>query len=317
MTANGALNSLVMFDNGTASGPSASLIFGGDGNLYGTTYLGPGSGWGTVFKVSTNGDLGILATFTGTGGVSNNGALPSAPLIPGGDGSFYGTAYGGGYGQGTIFRVTTNGVLSDVAYFAKTNGWNPQAGLALGPDGSFYGTTLHGGISNVGVIFRTTSDGSVAVLAHFTGGNGANPFAGLAWSSDGYFYGTTSAGGNSNLGSVFRISTNGVLTSLGSFTGDNGATPYASLTVGPDGKLYGTTTTGGSGGFGTVFRFDPDPVLGIQKFGNQAVLSWSNAAFDLQSAPSATGTFLTIPGATSPYTNTVSPSQRFFRLISH
>ena len=57
--------------------------------------------------------------------------------------------------------------------------------------------------------------------------------------------------------------------------------------------------------------------LEFQKMNNQLMLSWTNAAFGLQSAPAITGTFTNVPGATSPYTNPISGSQQFFRLISN
>jgi hypothetical protein len=68
---------------------------------------------------------------------------------------------------------------------------------------------------------------------------------------------------------------------------------------------------------GTMFRdnFDPPPVLNIQRLGGNVVLSWTNAAFGLQSAPAISGTFTNVPGATSPHTNSISAGQRFFRLI--
>jgi len=52
-----------------------------------------------------------------------------------------------------------------------------------------------------------------------------------------------------------------------------------------------------------------------QLVGNSVVPSWANPAFGLQSAPAITGTFTNVPGATSPYTNTFSGGQRFFRLV--
>jgi len=53
--------------------------------------------------------------------------------------------------------------------------------------------------------------------------------------------------------------------------------------------------------------------LNIQRTGNQIVLSWSNAAFGLQST-TVQGAFTNIPGATSPYTNSFPDPRRFFRL---
>ena len=58
----------------------------------------------------------------------------------------------------------------------------------------------------------------------------------------------------------------------------------------------------------------PSPTLNIQRLGNSVVLTWTNAAFGLQSAPSVSGTFTNILGATSPYTNPSAGGQQFFRL---
>jgi hypothetical protein len=57
------------------------------------------------------------------------------------------------------------------------------------------------------------------------------------------------------------------------------------------------------------------PPVSIQRLGPSVVLNWTNAAFSLQSAPTITGTFTNIPGATSPYTNPISGGQRVFRLV--
>jgi hypothetical protein len=54
--------------------------------------------------------------------------------------------------------------------------------------------------------------------------------------------------------------------------------------------------------------------LDFQKLNDQLVLSWTNDGFSLQSAPVIPGTFSNIPGATSPYTNQITGSQRYFRL---
>ena len=58
------------------------------------------------------------------------------------------------------------------------------------------------------------------------------------------------------------------------------------------------------------------PGLDFQKLNNQLVLSWTKAGFTLQSAPLASGTFTNIPGATSPYTNSMTSAQQYFRLTT-
>jgi uncharacterized repeat protein (TIGR03803 family) len=57
----------------------------------------------------------------------------------------------------------------------------------------------------------------------------------------------------------------------------------------------------------------PIPIR-IQSGGNSSILSWTNSAFTLQSAPAVTGTYTNIPGATSPYTNPITGTQKFYRL---
>jgi hypothetical protein len=54
--------------------------------------------------------------------------------------------------------------------------------------------------------------------------------------------------------------------------------------------------------------------ISIERTGNQVILSWSDPAFVLQSAPSPTGTFTNIPGAASRFTNTIGAGRKFFRL---
>ena len=203
----------------------------------------------------------VLASFKGTNGVS-----PAAGLTEGRDGNFYGTTPWGGTndaingGDGTVFRVTTNGLLTMLVSFSGTNGAHPYAGLALGNDGNFYGTTVHGGSFNDGTLFRVTTNGDLTTLVSFGGTNGAEPNA-LTLGNDGNFYGTTWVGGSGDIGTVFRLTTNGVLTTLVSFADTNGGWPNADLTLGNDGNFYGTTEAGGSGGVGTVFRLTTNGVF--------------------------------------------------------
>lgn len=58
----------------------------------------------------------------------------------------------------------------------------------------------------------------------------------------------------------------------------------------------------------------PRPDLRIVRSGSTVVLSWTNSTYTLQAAPNTSGTFTNIPGATSPYTNSLLNPRRFFRL---
>ncbi len=57
--------------------------------------------------------------------------------------------------------------------------------------------------------------------------------------------------------------------------------------------------------------------LNFQRLGGNLVLNWTNPTFKLQAAPAVTGTYTNLPGATSPYTNAIGTSARFFRLIAN
>ena len=166
---------------------------------------------------------GVVLSCLHSFNVFANRQTPVAELVEGGDGNFYGTTFWGGTngGNGTIFRISTNGILTSLHSFrGGIDGANPQAGLAQGRDGNFYGTTFYGGMGSNGTVFKISADGSFSGLYVFTGGDdGGNPEAGLVQGSDGTFYGTTFSGGTNGYGTVFKISANGSFRSLYSFNG--------------------------------------------------------------------------------------------------
>jgi hypothetical protein len=58
----------------------------------------------------------------------------------------------------------------------------------------------------------------------------------------------------------------------------------------------------------------PEP-LQAALVGSSLVLSWTNSAFSLSSASVVDGTYTKISGATSPYTNSISGAQSYYRLV--
>lgn len=208
----------------------------------------------------------VLSTFNLT-----NGTTPFAGLCAGKDGNFYGTTTNGGTngGYGTVFKVTTNGLLTSLVSFNNTNGAYPRGTLIFGNDGDYYGTTYYGGSKSLGTVFKMTTNGVLTSLVSFNGTNGANPAAGLTLGSDGNFYGTTRYGGSGNLGTIFKMTTNGALTTLASFNNTNGAYPYAGWTPGSDGDFYGTTSGGGNGTNGTVVKLVVPPMFGPVSISNR------------------------------------------------
>jgi uncharacterized repeat protein (TIGR03803 family) len=244
--------------NSDGAEPEASLIQGSDGTFYGTTDIGGTSGDGTVFSITSAGTETVLHPFAGS---SSDGSRPTAGLIQGSDGNFYGTTDAGGVNaDGTVFRITPSGTETVLYSFAggSSDGSHPEGGLIQGSDGNFYGTTDAGGANGDGTVFKITPSGTETLLYSFAGGNsdGSNPTAGLIQGSDGNLYGTTFLGGANGHGTVFKITLSGTETVLHSFAGgfSDGESPEAGLTQGSDGNLYGTTLDGGLSGVGTVFK---------------------------------------------------------------
>jgi uncharacterized repeat protein (TIGR03803 family) len=243
--------------------PESAPIRGSDGALYGTT-SGGGSGFGTVYKLNTNGTgYAVLRSFSGNGGDGQN---PYGGLVQGSDGALYGTTYEGGSSNlGSVFRLNTDGsAYTILKSFTGSDGAGPQAGLVQGNDGGLYGTTTYGGTNGVGTVFKLNINGNdYTVLRHFslTDSDGCVPRAGLVLGTDGVLYGTTYYGGTNNFGTVFKLNGDGsgysVLRSFTYSSGD-GAFPEASLVQGMDGIMYGTTHDGGTSGVGTVFKLNTD-----------------------------------------------------------
>ena len=250
----------------TAQNPSAPLIRGGDGALYGTTFNGGSSKRGAVFKVNEDGSgQAVLHHFLGA---SLDGQNPHGGLLLATNGWFYGTtSAGGGADVGTIFSLKQDGSsYTNLHHFGSPlgDGGIPMAGLIQASDGALYGTTSGGGSNGVGTVFRLNQDGSgYSIVYHFkaTGSDGRSPQAGVLEARDGSLYGVTTAGGCNNVGIIFKLNKDGGgYTSLHHFrtSGADGRTPISTLVEGADAGLYGTTSNGGSNNLGTVFKLSMD-----------------------------------------------------------
>ncbi|GEM_PF-190851 len=151
LTTNGILTTLFSFGGATGVNPYAGLWQGDDGGLYGTTGNGGAYSNGTAFRITTAGEFTNLYAFTG----GSDGGHPMGGLMQANDGNFYGTtAFGGIYGNGTVFKLAPPGAFNTLAWFDGFNGANPETALAQGVDGSFIGTTQNGGANGHGAIFR-------------------------------------------------------------------------------------------------------------------------------------------------------------------
>jgi len=282
LTPAGALTTLYSFSGPDGDMPyTGSLVYGLDGNFYGTTAAGGANGnYGTVFMYNTTaGTLTTIYSFCSLSGCTD-GYAPFSGLVLGTDGNFYGTTYfGGANNGGTAFLITPGGVLTTLYNFCSqascTDGVGPYGGLMQGLDGNFYGTSELGGANELGTVFQINSavqPPALTTLYSFAGSDGSYPQAGVIQASDGNFYGVTTEGGANGDGTAFEITSSGALTTLYSFCFQSGCTdgegPYGELAQVSTGTIYGTTYFGGAsddcytGGCGTLFSLS----LGLPPF---------------------------------------------------
>jgi uncharacterized protein (TIGR03437 family) len=272
ITPAGALSVLHAFSGADGASAATGLIFGADGNFYGTD-----NGWsptlgadgssisGGIFRMTPSGTLTVLNPIASTFELILEDWLAVSGLILGPDGNFYGAMQNGL--NAAVFRITPGGTLTTLQTLDNLQG---VSALTMGSDGSFYGTLQYGGTNSSpwGVIYKITASGTYTMLYNFSGADGQGPVGGVTQGPDGNFYGITQYGGTSPYGgTIFRMTPAGVLTTLHDFKGGvqlpaEQLQPNAALVLGPDRNFYGTTEYGGSCntsflGCGTIFRISP------------------------------------------------------------
>jgi uncharacterized repeat protein (TIGR03803 family) len=261
-------NPIHRFTGGSdGSYPQATVVFGPDGALYGTTG-GGGHGYGTVYSVRPKPTACTTALcpwsetvlYKFLGGPSD-GYLPTDEVVFDQEGNLYGTTSRGGshsnsctYGGGdcgTVFKmVPSNGGWTESLLYSFTgadDGSNPYAGLTLDAAGNLYGTALINGANSGGTVFQLTPSGSgwtEKTLYSFNpqGNGGYEPLNGLIFDPQGNLYGGTPTGGAGGAGTVFELTplANGWSFNLlySFFGGESGAA--GNLLMDSAGNLFGT-----------------------------------------------------------------------------
>jgi uncharacterized repeat protein (TIGR03803 family) len=213
----GGYNSAFVATNSDGFHPQAGLILSSN-TLYGTALDGGNSGFGTVFKLNTNGTgFTVLHRFTAIGpspATNSDGGWPSGGLVVS-DNTFFGTAnIGGSSGFGTVFAVNTDGTgYTNLHSFNGLDARFPSGGLVLSGN-TLYGTASEGGSSDNGSVFAIHIDGTgftnlhsftaYSPPAYFTNSDGGQPLGGLILSGN-TLYGATAGGGSSGMGTLFSL----------------------------------------------------------------------------------------------------------------
>lgn len=214
--------------------PRAGIIVLGN-TLYGAALGGGDGNSGTVFAINTNGTgLTVLHHFAAFAPDPNNfdsstncGGIAPAALILSGS-ALYGVAMEGGrWGQGTIFKLKTNGDgFTNLHNFSARNGDSPLTSSDGGYPSSLilsgttlYGTAPAGGSAGNGTLFSINTDGTGFKNLHnftarvpstlgSTNTDGSIPGSQLSISGNTLF-GTAQEGGAFDHGTVFSVHTDG------------------------------------------------------------------------------------------------------------
>ena len=194
--------------------PNGEVAFNDAGYACGTTRAGGSAQHGTLYCLE-DGDASWSYSFCSRANCED-GAGPFAGVAPDGNGNLIGTTrYGGRYGQGVVYAISTGAgphderVLHNFCSKADCpDGRSPMGGVLL-VNGSIYGTASRGGKYDGGTIYRIDANGHTTVLHSFCRlagcPDGYGPQAGLATDGNGHFFGTATQGGRYGSGTVFEL----------------------------------------------------------------------------------------------------------------
>lgn len=314
--------------HGPGNGGDYGLAIGVDaeGNVF-VTGFSVGSGSATDFatiKYSSTGAELWVRRYNGPGNSSDE----AHALAVDASGNVYVTGFSFGVGSSfdyaTVKYSSAGVALWTNRYDGPGNGADAAQGIALGTNGNVYVTGYSAGsggyydyatvaYSSTGVplwtnrysgpgsaedsaqSIATDGSGDVFVTGYSIGGGGTRDYATVAYSSAGALLWTN------------RYDASGSDEPCAVGTDSDGNVYVAGASPGSDGSFdYATIKYAG---------MSPSPVpLQIERAGEAVALNWGDNRFALQSAPTVTGLFTNVPGATSPHTNPAAVGGQYFRL---
>lgn len=144
------------------------LVETSPGVFYGAATFGGPNGNGLVFSYSVaHADMvRVVHAFSATNssGQNSDGANSQARLTPGDDGALYSTASNGGaYGNGVVYRISSQGRFEVLHTFSATNpitgangdGATPDFGVVMDDDNTLIGMCDYGGRGAAGGFFNS------------------------------------------------------------------------------------------------------------------------------------------------------------------
>jgi len=251
----GEYSVLVKLDESKGVHPMGNLLQANNGKLYGLTYQGGTTNWGTMFEYDiVAAEYKVLYNFD-INGDREHGANPYGTLMQADNGKIYGFTSRGGVladgtrvDNGTIFEFDTeNATLTTIYAFDDENGKAPHSKLIQARNGLLYGLTASGGgYGKWGTLFSLDiSSSTLTKLYSFSQSGNYNPLGGLTEviiDEKSYLYGVTSAEGDGiENDAIFKYDIQeDELTFVKEFDGNDNYNPLnATLLLASDGNLYG------------------------------------------------------------------------------
>jgi len=211
-------NILYSFTNGADGSHPSGIIFGHDGNIYGTALRGGGNqdcgfnyGCGTVFELTPSGS-GWTETTLHVFHQGTDGGWPGPPIMDK-EGNLYGLTIGfGPTTGGTVWELSpSNGGWSFSVLYSfpsQTADYYGPYPLTMDAAGNLYGITNWGGNNNYGFAFNLAPNGDGTwsyTDLHDFGADACVPQGAPVLDSAGNIYGVAEFCGPYDLGAVWEI----------------------------------------------------------------------------------------------------------------
>ncbi len=154
VTSNGTYTLLHNFVGRPGDGayPRSGLILGSDGNFYGTTLNGGTANDGTIYKVTTSGQVTILYSLCSQTNCAD-GFSPVVPLLQHTNGKFYGSTSGNSLGGSYFYSLDLG-----LAPFVKIVNWAGKVGTTVQLLGQGFTGTTGVSFDRVPATFKNVSD---------------------------------------------------------------------------------------------------------------------------------------------------------------
>ena len=259
--------------------PTARVIIGPDGSLYGTTNVGGGNGCyeglgcGTIFNLRPPPRAcktalcpwteTVLYRFTG----GSDGGSPGIADLIFDAGNLYGTTGNGGMagcngnGCGVVYKLVPygGGWMESVLYsFTGGNdGGNPNGGVTFDQSGNLYGVAASGGSVGRGTVYELTPSGSgwvENVLYDFnSGASGREPIGTPIFDGSGNLDFATTIDTFNEAGTVYQLTKSNNNWTLGNLAVLSHQFVSGGVVLDAADNVYDTATGDGRNTYGTVF----------------------------------------------------------------